>query len=230
MMSNSKYKGPWGVIFDMDGVLIDSYHAHFLSWKRMLRNHGMDMTEKHFAATFGQTNPDILARLYPSVKPEDYAGLAEEKEEAFRRIIGNDFPEMDGAAPLITALHEAGAILAIGSSGPPENLQTVLSLLGGAEHFAAITNGSEIAHGKPHPEVFLKAARKIGLTPERCIVVEDAPAGVKAAKAAGCAVIALTGTVPREHLGEADLVVDSLRELTPEIFKKLIRSTSGGAA
>ncbi len=223
MIWDSKYKGTWGVIFDMDGVLIDSYHAHFLSWKRMLGNHGMHMTEKQFAATFGQTNPDILARLYPSVKPEDYAGLAEEKEEAFRRIIRNDFPEMDGAAPLIAALHEAGAILAIGSSGPPENLQTVLSLLGGAEHFAATTNGSEIAHGKPHPEVFLKAASKIGLTPERCIVVEDAPAGVKAAKAAGCAVIALTGTVPREHLGEADLVVDSLRELTPEIFKKLIR-------
>lgn len=226
MMSNSEYKCTWGVIFDMDGVLIDSYHAHFLSWRRMLRNHGMDMTEEQFAATFGQTNPDILARLYPSVKPEDYDSLTEEKEEAFRHIITDDFPEMDGAAQLIAALHKAGAILAIGSSGPPENLRTVLSLLGGAEQFAATANGSEIAHGKPHPEVFLTAASKIGVPPERCIVVEDAPAGVKAAKSAGCAVIALTGTVTNEHLGEADLVVDSLRELTPQIFKKLIRSSS----
>lgn len=227
MRSNLKYKGPWGVIFDMDGVLIDSYRAHFLSWKRMLRNHGMDMTEQQFAATFGQTTPDILARLCPSLKPEDYAGLAEEKEAAFRHIIRSEFPEMDGAAQLIAALHKAGAILAIGSSGPPENLQTVLTLLGGGEHFAATTNGSEITHGKPHPEVFLKAASKIGVPAERCIVVEDAPAGVKAAKSAGCAVIALTGTVTREHLGGANLVVDSLRELTPEVFKKLIWHTSG---
>jgi beta-phosphoglucomutase len=212
----------WGVIFDMDGVLIDSYRAHFLSWRKMLRNHGLDITEEQFAATFGQTNPDIFARFYPSVKKEQYPALAEEKEAAFREIISADFPEMDGASELIASLHEAGAALAIGSSGPPENLEAVLNALPGGMYFLATTNGSEIARGKPDPEVFLTTARKIGLPPERCVVVEDAPAGVTAGKAAGCAVIALTGTATRDRLPGADLVVDSLRELTPKIFKGII--------
>lgn len=212
----------WGVIFDMDGVLIDSYLAHFLSWRKMLRNHGLDITEEQFAATFGRTNPDIFARLYPSVKQEQYPALAEEKEAAFREIISGDFPEMEGASELIAALHEAGAALAIGSSGPPENLEAVLSALPGGTHFMATTNGNEITRGKPDPEVFLTAARKLGLLPERCVVVEDAPAGVTAGKAAGCAVIALTGTATRDRLAGADLVVDSLRELIPEIFKDLL--------
>lgn len=206
----------------MDGVLIDSYLAHFLSWRKMLRNHGLDITEEQFAATFGRTNPDIFARLYPSVKQEQYPALAEEKEAAFREIISGDFPEMEGASELIAALHEAGAALAIGSSGPPENLEAVLSALPGGTHFMATTNGNEITRGKPDPEVFLTAARKLGLLPERCVVVEDAPAGVTAGKAAGCAVIALTGTATRDRLAGADLVVDSLRELIPEIFKDLL--------
>ncbi len=216
----------WGVIFDMDGVLIDSYLAHFVSWRKMLQNHGLDITEEQFAATFGRTNPDIFAQLYPSVKEEQYPVLAEEKEATFREIISVDFPEMDGASELIAALHKAGAALAIGSSGPPENLRALLNALPGGTHFMATTNGIEIARGKPDPEVFLATARKLGLLPERCVVVEDAPAGVTAGKAAGCAVIALTGTATREHLAGADLVVDSLRELTPEIFKNLINSNT----
>lgn len=218
------YAPTWGVIFDMDGVLIDSYRAHFLAWRQMLRSHNLDISEGQFAATFGQTNPDIFAQLYPSLNPEDYPILAEEKEAAFRGIITLDFPEMDGAVELIAALHEAGAALAIGSSGPPENVQAVLNMLPGGGHFMATTNGNELTHGKPDPEVFIKTVHKLGLPPERCVVVEDAPAGVMAGKAAGCPVIALTGTAPREHLDQADLVVDSLRELTPEAFRGLIRS------
>jgi beta-phosphoglucomutase len=208
----------------MDGVLIDSYRAHFLAWRQMLRSHDLDISEGQFAATFGQTNPDIFAHLFPSLKAEDYSILAEEKEAAFREIITVDFPEMDGAAELIAALNEAGASLAIGSSGPPENVQAVLNMLPGGEHFMATTNGNELTHGKPEPEVFIKTVHKLGLPPARCVVVEDAPAGVMAGKAAGCPVIALTGTAPRESLARADLVVDSLRELTPDIFKGLIRS------
>jgi len=167
----------WGVIFDMDGVLIDSYRAHFISWRKMLRNHGLDITEEQFAATFGQTNPDILAQLHPSVKQERYPVLAEEKEKAFREIISAHFPEMEGASELIAALHEAGAALAVGSSGPAENLKAVLSALPGGMRFTATTNGSELTRGKPDPEVFLTTARKLGLPPARCVVVEDAPAG-----------------------------------------------------
>ncbi|MBW2208238.1 MAG: HAD family phosphatase [Deltaproteobacteria bacterium] len=222
MTTQQNERKEWGVIFDMDGVLIDSYRAHFLSWQRMLRNRGLDITEKQFGTTFGRTNHDIFSSLYSTIPTEDYPALAEEKESAFRDVISADFPEMDGASELITKLHEAGAILAIGSSGPPENLEVLLEKLPGGRYFKAVTNGSEITRGKPDPEVFVKTALKIGLPPAKCVVVEDAVAGVRAGKGAGCAVIALTGTARSEQLFEADLIVDSLRELTPETFKKLV--------
>lgn len=222
-MTTPQNKGKdWGVIFDMDGVLIDSYRAHFFSWQQMLRNHGFDITERQFAATFGLNNHDIFARLYPAIPSEEYPAMAREKEEAFRGIITMDFPEMDGASELVAALYHADAVLGIGSSGPPENLEVLLRKLPGGRYFTAVTNGSEIARGKPDPEIFLKTAAKMGLPPKKCVVVEDAVAGVKAGKGAGCAVIALTGTAGREQLSEADCIVDSLRELTPDAFKTLL--------
>ncbi len=213
----------WGVIFDMDGVLIDSYHSHFMSWKQMLKRHGLNITEEQFSATFGQTNKDIISKLFPSIRPEEYELLAEEKEKRFREIIKKDFPEMDGASGLIKAIHEAGGLLGIGSSGPLKNIKTVLHLLGAERYFQAIVSGNDIIHGKPHPEVFLKAAKKLGLPPSLCVVIEDAPSGIKAAKAAGCPVVGLTGTVSQDRLAEADMVVDSLKKLNPDILKSLIK-------
>ena len=169
MSHNHNPDTPWGVIFDMDGVLIDSYAAHFEAWRRMLENHGLTMTEKQFAATFGQTNTDIFAGLFPSVDKARYAALGDEKERLFREVITHRFPEKEGASDLIRSLHAAGARLAIGSSGPPENVRTALDRLPAGDLFAATTDGSEIQQGKPHPEVFLKAAAKISLPPAKCV-------------------------------------------------------------
>ena len=224
MNSEIPLKNAWGVIFDMDGVLIDSYQAHLAAFQRMLANYDLEMSPEQFSGIFGQTNPDIFSQLYPEFEQKDHARLSEEKEAAFREIISVNFPEMDGAAELIYALHGAGAILAIGSSGSPENVRTVLQMLPGGEYFKATTNAKEITRGKPDPEVFLNASEKIGLAPTDCVVVEDAPAGVQAGKDAGCAVIGITGTVSRRHLSGADLIVDSLRELEPTNFLDLIRS------
>jgi beta-phosphoglucomutase len=214
----------WGIIFDMDGVLIDSYQAHFEAWQKILPALGLAMTDKQFAPLFGRTNTDILAALFPLLPPERYPAIDKEKEALFREILLQDFPEMDGAAELIEALDQAGAALAIGSSAPPENVQAVLGKLAFGDKFQATTHGSEIARGKPDPEVFVKTARKIGLPPSMCAVIEDAPAGVAAAKAAACASIALTGTATRLELAQADLIVDSLRELNPERIRGLLGS------
>jgi beta-phosphoglucomutase len=213
-----------GVIFDMDGVLIDSYHAHLQSWRRMLREHGRDMTEEQFASTFGYTNPDIFATLYPQFDRADYDALGEQKEEAFRDIIAEHSPAMPGVEPLLNRLAEAGAMLAIGSSGPADNVRTVLDNLPGGRHIAAITHGQEVRRGKPDPEVFLTAADKIDLPPQHCAVIEDAPAGIQAAKAAGCIAIGLTGTVTAEKLSHADTIVHSLEEITVELVGQLLDS------
>ncbi len=214
-----------GVIFDMDGVLVDSYHAHFASWRRMGRAVGLEMDEAQFAATFGRTTRDIIDLLWGEQLPDaDIDAWDAQKEAAYREILEGHFPAMDGAPELLAALHRAHFRLAIGSSGPPENVELVLRKLPGAEHVTATVTGKEVTHGKPHPEVFLKAAAKLGLEPRCCAVVEDAPAGVEAARRAGMAAIALTGTADRDALADhAHLVVDSLRELSPKRTAELIR-------
>ena len=212
-----------GVIFDMDGVLVDSYRAHFESWRRLTCSHGVTITEQQFASTFGQTNQYIIPLFWGEQAGEDWPEWADEKEALFRQILREDFPEMDGAGELLAALDEAGFVLAIGSSAPPENVEAALGSLSNGNLFAATVNASEVALGKPNPQVFLTAAEKIGIGPDRCAVVEDAPAGLEAAKAAGMAAIALTGSAPRERLAErADLVVDSLRDLSPGRIAELL--------
>ncbi len=216
-----------GVIFDMDGVLIDSYQAHFESWRRMLARHDLEMTEEQFASTFGQTNRSIITGLYPDrASDETIARWGEEKEQAFRELLREDFPEMAGAGDLLRAIDGAGMAIAIGSSGPAENVEAVLECLDGGELVSARVTGSDVTHGKPDPEVFLKAAEKLGLDPSCCAVVEDAPAGVEAARRAGMAAIAMTGTAPREKLAErSHRVVDSLSEISPDDIRDLIKQS-----
>ena len=213
-----------GVIFDMDGVLVDSYRAHFRSWQRLADEAGVAITEQQFAATFGRTTREIILHLWPGrFAGEDIGQWDEMKEAAYRDILRTDFPAMDGAEELVAALHEEGFAMAIGSSGPPENVALVMACLDGAEHIAATVDGTQVIRGKPDPMVFLTAAKKLGLAPAACAVVEDAPAGVEAARRAGMTAIGLTGTARRERLAErAHLVVDSLRELSPDRIADLI--------
>jgi beta-phosphoglucomutase len=206
------------VIFDMDGVLIDSYDAHLQSWLRMAENRGLEMTEEMFASSFGQTNQTIIPQRWPECDdPETIQAISDEKEQAFREILHERFPEMPGAGDLIRRLSEAGFALAVGSSGPTENVNAVLEELPYASCITARVTGSDVTHGKPHPEVFLTAAEKLGMDPENCLVVEDAAAGVEAARRAGMACIALTGTASCDALSQrgAQRVVDSLQLITP---------------
>ena len=134
---------------------------------------------------------------------------------------------MPGADALLAALRADGARLAIGSSGPPENVAVVMEHLAGARLFHATVTGGEVRHGKPDPEVFLLAAQRIGLPASACAVVEDSLAGLEAARRAGAAAIALTGTADRLALQpRADLVVDALAELSPARVRQLIASRS----
>ncbi|HKA29406.1 MAG TPA: HAD family phosphatase [Candidatus Binatia bacterium] len=202
------------VIFDVDGVLVDSYDAHMRSWLLMGREHGLAITEEEFASTFGQTSREIIARFWGSdLSPQDVAALDGRKEAIYRDLIREHFPAMDGAVELIDALAGAGFRLAVGSSGPPENVELTLECLGRATRFDAVVTGRDVTRGKPDPQVFQLAGERLGLPPARCIVVEDAPVGIAAARAAGMASVALVGTVPADRLAAADLVVRSLREL-----------------
>jgi len=211
------------VIFDMDGVLIDSYAAHFASWRRVYSEMGLDYTEADFAADFGRTSRDILFRRFgDQLTSERTRELDERKEALFRDELQEHFPAMDGAGELIDALAGDGFRLAVGSSGPPENIGLCLEKLGRGSKFGAVVTGQDVTRGKPDPQVFQLAAERLGVPPARCAVVEDAVHGVEAANRAGMKSIALVGTATREQLAGADLIVSSLRELTGEGLRRLI--------
>jgi len=216
-----------GVIFDMDGVLVDTYHAHYESWLMMAERDGLSFTEQEFAATFGRTSREIIAHFWGDGRYTDaeMTELDDTKEAIFREIIAADFPVMLGAAELLDDLRAAGFKLAVGSSGPPENVALVMDRLRARSLFDAIVTATDVTRGKPDPEVFLLAAERMGIPPERCAVVEDAPPGIEAANAAGAASIGLASTGRTvESLSAARLVVRSLRELSPEVFNDLILS------
>ncbi len=218
---------PLAVIFDVDGVLVDSYEPHLESWQVLGAELGQTVTREQFAASFGRTSKDII-RLWwgdlfnGQLDDAKIAELDDRKEAAYRQVIARTKPAMDGARELIDALHLAGFKLAVGSSGPPENVAMSLGILEREGSFSARVTGMDVTRGKPDPQVFLMAAQKLGVEPDRCAVVEDAPAGVAAANAAGMASIGLLGTTDALGLKAARLIVRSLRALDPDIITEQI--------
>jgi len=216
------------VIFDVDGVLVDSYEAHLRSWQSIAREEGVKFTEDDFAASFGRTSREIVQRCWGIDDEVRIRAIDDRKESLYRQIVAAHFPVMDGATELIDALKSADFALAMGSSGPPENLQVALDGLGRRDAFSAIVSGMDVHRGKPEPEVFLVAAKRLGVPPSLCAVVEDAPAGVQAAHAAGmaCVVLLSRGRKAADFAGlQPQLMVHSLRDLTPELIGRLIAST-----
>jgi beta-phosphoglucomutase len=214
-------------IFDMDGVLVDTYRAHYESWAELTRSEGLRFTEEDFARTFGCTSREILSELGRQqgrdVSVEEVAAMDARKEAAFRRIISANVPVMPGALELLAGLHAAGFRLALGSSAPPENVELVVARLALGRWLDATVTGRDVTRGKPDPQVFLLAAQRLGVPPARCVVIEDAPVGIAAARAAGMAAVGLASTGrTRASLAAADLVIDRLDELSPDRLRRLL--------
>jgi len=199
------------VIFDMDGVLVDTARPHYESWVAVARRRGVEITWEQFHDTFGQPNHQIIPRLFgPGLSADEVHEIDERKEAAFRDIFRHSVRPLPGVVELVRGLHEEGWRLAVGSSAPPENIELVLEALGLAGCFGAVVCARDVERGKPAPDVFLKAAQAVGVEPSRCLVIEDAPAGIQAAHAAGMKCLALTTSHPATALREADRVVTNL--------------------
>jgi beta-phosphoglucomutase len=222
----------YGVIFDMDGVLVDSYQAHFDSWRLLCREQGLEMTERDFAATFGRTSREVIGQLWSQQVSDDrvIAEWDERKEALFRELLQRDFPAMPGAVALIDRLHEAGFRLAIGSSAPPENVHVVLNHLARHHWFQATISARDVTCGKPDPQVFLLAAARLGLPAARCLVIEDAPLGVTAARSAGMRCVGLVSTGrTADSLAQADLVIHHLDQLQVPVALRLLDAHDAGS-
>ena len=209
------------VIWDLDGVIIDSAEEHRKAWQRLAREEGVPMTDAHFWATFGKRNDDIFAILWGPLSTEQVRALANRKEVYFREYIRDTAAPLPGSMELMKGLHEAGFAQALASSTPPENIELIGEVLGLNRYLTALVSGETVPRGKPAPDIFLKAAQVLGFDPSASLVIEDAVAGVEAAHAAGMRCIAVAGTRDLPGLRAAELMVKSLTEVTVDTIRHL---------
>ena len=218
-------RGEYAVIWDVDGVLIDSGEQHRRAWEQLAREEGLPYSDAAFWATFGMRNADIFPRMFGvSGPPERIVALGGRKEAIYRALLAEDAAPLPGAKELLAALHAAGYRQALGSSAPPANLEAIISLLGLASFLDAIVSGEQVAHGKPAPDIFLAAAERLGIPPAHCLVIEDAPAGVAAAHAGGmrCLAVRRAGQPDAPGLDAADALVDALTDASVALVDRLL--------
>ena len=203
-----------GAIFDFDGVIIDSHDQHEASWFRLAEELGKPMTKELFKESFGMRNETILPGLFRWTEPGDtelIAELGDRKEEIYREVLEETGIEpLPEVRDLLEQLHQAGVPAGIGSSTSRLNIETVLSVTGMADLFMAISAAEDVTRGKPEPDVFLKAAEKIGREPANCVVFEDAPVGIQAGIAGGMRTVAVGTTHPVDSFPEASFSVENL--------------------
>jgi len=217
------------VIFDLDGTLVDSYDAHYEAWRAISATHGVAVTVDDYYSHFGRRNEDLLRECWMragkgELTADEIHALDHEKEAAYRALVAHRFPIMDGARELVASLRADGFRTAVGSSGPPANVALAIQGLALENAFYAVVTGRDVKRSKPDPECFLLAAERLSVPPERCVVFEDAPAGIAAAKAAGMRCIAITSkghTVERQR--EADLVFPTVKTVTVAAVRALLQ-------
>jgi beta-phosphoglucomutase len=208
------------VLWDLDGTIADSREFHWRSWRDTMAHAGVAVTEAQFAASFGQRNDTIIPDWLGSRStPELVRELGDAKEALYRVFVAREgLAPLPGAGDWVRRLREAGWLQAIASSAPRENVELMARVLGLAPHMNALVSADDVTKGKPDPEVFLKAAAALGVPPDRCVVVEDAAAGIEAARRAGMPCIGV-GDGATEG---ATTRVLSLDQLALDAFDRLI--------
>ena len=205
----------------MDGVLVDSAEYHFDAWRRALLREGIDMSESLFRETFGQRNDTILRGIFgPGASDADIARVGDAKEVLYREVVEEKgIDPLPGVLTWLTRLHEAGWRQAVASAAPRANVHAILDELKIGGFFSAISSAEDVTRGKPDPQVYLTAASRLSVLPNRCIVIEDAPAGVEGAKRANMRSV---GVLTSHPALDADVVVQYLTALSDGAFDALV--------
>jgi HAD superfamily hydrolase (TIGR01509 family) len=218
-------QGLFGLVWDLDGVIVDSAEAHNASWEAMAREFGVPYDpDRDFKAIFGMHNTDIINSLWSITDPSRIEEMAASKENSFRRAAAELRP-LPGVLELLQELKAKGWKQAIGSSAPLANIELLLRAVGVAEYIDAVASGDDVSRGKPDPEVFLLAFRRMGVDPRNGVVIEDAPAGVEAGVRSGAVSVGVTTSQPRETLERAgaQFVVGTLEEINASLLEELVR-------
>lgn len=220
----------FAVIWDVDGVVIDSAEQHRQAWHALALENGFPYSDEAFWAGFGKRNSDVIPLMFGVAgPPERVAALGERKEEHYRALLAKEAAALPGAKELMAALHMASYRQALGSSAPERNIETIVALLGLGDWLDATVSGESVAHGKPAPDIFLAAATRLGVVPAHCLVIEDAPAGVAAAHAGGmrCLAVRRAGQPDAPGLERAEYVADSLLDVDVALVDHLLGRSPG---
>ena len=216
-MSNPQ---PRGVLWDMDGTLIDSAEFHWLTWRATLAELDVDLTREVFGGWFGSRNDRILRQHFPDMTAAEMRRVGELKESRYRDLVRHEgIALLPGVADWLDRLHRAGWRQAVASSAPPANIEVLIEVLQLDSLLQATVSAEEVPHGKPAPDVFLLAAEKLGVSPSRAVVVEDAAVGVEAGRSGGMRTIGITGA---ERTLDADVVTVSMADLPLDTFDRLV--------
>jgi HAD superfamily hydrolase (TIGR01509 family) len=207
----------------MDGTLIDSANFHWITWRDSLAELGFALTPEIFRSWFGSRNDRILRLMFPDMSDSEVKRVGDLKEARYRALVRKDGIELlPGVAMWLERLHEAGWRQAVASSAPPANIEVLIEVLKLGDILQATVSAEEVPHGKPAPDVFLRAAEKLGVDARRSIVVEDAAVGVEAGRRGGMRTIGITGV---HGPLDADIVVASMTELPPDAFDSLVAAS-----
>lgn len=206
----------WAAVFDWDGVILDSSRHHEESWERLAREIGKALPSGHFRRGFGRRNLEIMRDMLGwSQDPREIDQWSRRKEELYRAVVEEwGIDPLPGVKPWLTRLAQAGIPCGIGSSTEEQNVRLGLAKLGLGDFFRTAVTAEHVHRGKPAPDVFLEVARRLQVAAPRCVVFEDAPAGVAAGQAAGMKVVGVTSTHPGGHLEGVCREVSRLDELS----------------
>jgi HAD superfamily hydrolase (TIGR01509 family) len=217
---------PAAVIFDMDGVLVDSNPFHLRKWADLLNHHQIAFNEPDLPKLIlGQRNDTALRYFFgQDLDKKECRRLEEELEETFREAFKSHAKPLLGLEPLILACRDAGIPMAVASSAMLKNVDFVVDALGFREYFNYVVSGDEVSCPKPDPEIYLKAARNLDQKPEHCVAFEDSFVGIESAKRAGMKCVAIGSSFPVDELrqqSQADLAVSGFEDLDIEVLRRL---------
>lgn len=214
----------YAVLWDMDGVLVDTGEFHFQAWAAALPKFGLHITWEEFSRTFGMNNASMMELILGRPPEAEFLRQVEEaKEVLFRQTIHGRAAALPGVQLWLERLHSWGIRQAVASSAPLGNIEMLVGELGLGRYFEALVSAADLP-SKPDPAVFVKAAGLLGFSPQKCVVIEDSLVGLAAARSAGCKCIAVATTLPRQALGGADYIADRLNQLPENIFSVLWNS------
>jgi beta-phosphoglucomutase len=202
-------------IFDMDGTMINNMAAHRQAWKEFLKRHNIQLTDEEYRAKInGKKNDTIFELVFNKPLSEaEMQAYTEEKEGIYREIYAPDIKEISGLTQVVAELQQKGLMTAIATTAPAKNRDFALRELGLEGKFGVILGEEHVKQGKPNPEIYLSAARELGVSPGQCLVFEDSPPGVASAKAAGMTVVGILSSHAAHEISTADYTADDFTQL-----------------